>query len=104
MLISVRSTTRSTQLERARSLFEAKLGLEHSDTLVAMSSLANAYNHAGRPADAIPLFEQTITLMERRSAPTTCTRWRPATTSRASTPKPAASTRPSSSMKRCSRR
>jgi eukaryotic-like serine/threonine-protein kinase len=58
-----------SQFERTRTVFEAALGLEHSDTLVAMSSLANAYKHAGRSREAIPLFEQTIKLMDRALGP-----------------------------------
>ena len=57
------------QFERAKVLFKARLGLEHSNTLVAMSSLANAYHHAGRLKEAIPLFEQTIKLLDRVLGP-----------------------------------
>jgi serine/threonine protein kinase/tetratricopeptide (TPR) repeat protein len=58
------------QFERSKALLEEKFGLEHSDTLVAMSSLSNAYHHAGRLSEAIPLFEQTIVHMDRVLGPT----------------------------------
>ena len=45
------------------------MGLDQSDTLVAMSSLANAYHHGGRLNEAIRLFEQTIALMDRVLGP-----------------------------------
>jgi eukaryotic-like serine/threonine-protein kinase len=57
------------QFERSKALLEARFGLEHSDTLVAMSSLSNAYHHAGRLSEAIPLFELTIKHMDRVLGP-----------------------------------
>ena len=36
------------QFERSKALLEGRFGLDHSDTLVAMSSLSNAYHHAGQ--------------------------------------------------------
>ena len=45
------------------------LGPEHPDTLNARNSLAAAYQAAGRPADAIPLFEQTLVVRERLLGP-----------------------------------
>ncbi len=41
------------------------LGPDHPDTLNARNSLAAAYQAAGRVAEAIPLFEQTLTGRER---------------------------------------
>jgi tetratricopeptide (TPR) repeat protein len=40
--------------------FERLLGPDHPDTLNAVNSLAAAYQAAGRAAEAIPLFEQTL--------------------------------------------
>jgi hypothetical protein len=45
------------------------LGPDHPDTLNARNSLAAAYQAAGRPADAIPLFEQTLVVRERLLGP-----------------------------------
>ena len=41
------------------------LGPDHPDTLNARNSLAAAYQAAGRAAEAIPLFEQTLVAGER---------------------------------------
>ena len=57
------------QFERSKALLEGKFGLGHADTLVAMSSLSNAYHHAGRLKEAIPLFELTIKQMDRFLGP-----------------------------------
>ena len=45
------------------------LGPEHPDALNARNSLAAAYQAAGRPSDAIPLFEQTLVVRERLLGP-----------------------------------
>ena len=45
------------------------LGPDHPDTLNARNSLAAAYQAAGRPAEAIPLFEQTLVVRERLLGP-----------------------------------
>ena len=41
------------------------LGPDHPDTLNSRNSLAAAYQAAGRAAEAIPLFEQTLAGRER---------------------------------------
>ena len=48
---------------------ERVLGPEHPDTLNARNSLAAAYQEAGRPAEAIPLFERTLVGLERLQGP-----------------------------------
>jgi hypothetical protein len=48
---------------------ERMLGADHPDTLNARNSLAAAYVSAGRPADAIPLFERTLVGLERTQGP-----------------------------------
>jgi tetratricopeptide (TPR) repeat protein len=48
---------------------ERLLGREHPDVLNARNSLAAAYQAAGRPSDAIPLFEQTLVVRERLLGP-----------------------------------
>ena len=48
---------------------ERLLGPDHHDTLNSRNSLAAAYQAAGRPADAIPLFEQTLVVRERLLGP-----------------------------------
>ena len=45
------------------------LGPNHPDTLNSRNSLAAAYQAAGRPAEAIPLFEQTLVGRERLLGP-----------------------------------
>ena len=45
--------------------FERVLGPDQPDTLASRSNLAAAYQEAGRPADAIPLFEQTLADKQR---------------------------------------
>ena len=45
------------------------LGPDHPDTLNARNSLAAAYQAAGRVAEAIPLFEQTLVGRERLLGP-----------------------------------
>jgi tetratricopeptide (TPR) repeat protein len=41
------------------------LGADHADTLAVRNSLAAAYRDAGRPAAAIPLYEQNLAACER---------------------------------------
>lgn len=48
---------------------ERELGPEHHDTLNCQNSLAAAYQAAGRPAAAIPLFEQILVVRERLLGP-----------------------------------
>ena len=48
---------------------ERMLGPDHHDTLNSRNSLAAAYQAAGRPADAIALFEQTLVIRERFLGP-----------------------------------
>jgi tetratricopeptide (TPR) repeat protein len=48
---------------------EWSLGPHHPDTLNVRNSLAAAYQAAGRAAEAIPLFEQTLTARERLLGP-----------------------------------
>jgi eukaryotic-like serine/threonine-protein kinase len=57
------------QHERAVALREAKLGFDHSDTLLSRNSLALAYWSAGRIADAIRLHEQTLKHTEAKLGP-----------------------------------
>ena len=45
---------------------ELRLGPDHPDTMNARNSLAAAYLAAGRVAEAIPLFEQTLDVRQRR--------------------------------------
>jgi tetratricopeptide (TPR) repeat protein len=45
-------------LEEALAAQRDKLGADHADTLVSMDTLANAYQEAGRPAEAIRLYEE----------------------------------------------
>jgi tetratricopeptide (TPR) repeat protein len=45
------------------------LGPDHRDTLNSRNSLAAAYQAARRPAEAIPLFEQTLVVRERLLGP-----------------------------------
>ena len=48
---------------------ERVLGSDHPDTLTAQNNLAVAYQEAGRPAEAIPLFERTLAALERLLGP-----------------------------------
>ncbi|HEU5388981.1 MAG TPA: tetratricopeptide repeat protein [Streptosporangiaceae bacterium] len=48
---------------------ERMLGPDHPDTLNARNSLAAAYLAAGRPAEAVPLFERTLVGRERMLGP-----------------------------------
>ena len=48
---------------------ERMLGPNHPDTLNSRNSLAAAYQAAGRPAEAIPLFERTLVGRERLLGP-----------------------------------
>jgi tetratricopeptide (TPR) repeat protein len=54
-----------TQLEKARTLRQASLGANHSDTLDSANSLASAYQLAGYVDRALPLLQET--LRERRA-------------------------------------
>ena len=45
------------------------LGPDHHDTLTAQNNLAVAYQEAGRSAEAVPLFERTLSGMERLLGP-----------------------------------
>lgn len=44
----------------AKVIFERELGEDHPDTASCLSNLAMAYDFAGQPAKAIPLFERAI--------------------------------------------
>jgi RNA polymerase sigma factor (sigma-70 family) len=55
--------------EPLTSDLERLLGPDHPDTLNARNSLAAAYLAAGRVAEAIPLFEQTLAARERLLGP-----------------------------------
>jgi tetratricopeptide (TPR) repeat protein len=46
--------------EEVLRLRKEKLGLAHPDTLMAMANLGAAYREAGRPVEAIPLFEEAV--------------------------------------------
>ena len=48
---------------------ERVLGFDHPDTLTSQNNLAVAYQVAGRPAEAIPLFERTLAALERLLGP-----------------------------------
>jgi tetratricopeptide (TPR) repeat protein len=48
---------------------ERTLGPDHPDTMNARNSLAAAYQAAGRPAEAVPLFERTLVGRERLLGP-----------------------------------
>ncbi len=48
--------------EETLKLLIAKLGADHSDTLMCQENLAGAYASAGRIAEAVPLFEETLRL------------------------------------------
>ena len=48
---------------------ERLLGPDHPDTLNSRNSLAAAYLAAGRVAEAIPLFEQTLAVRQRMLGP-----------------------------------
>ena len=50
---------------------ERVLGPDHPDTLVSQNNLADAYQEAGRVAEAIPLYEQTWPPVSGCSARTT---------------------------------
>ena len=45
------------------------LGPDHPDTLTSRNNLAAAYQAAGRAAEAIPLYEQTLADRERVLGP-----------------------------------
>ncbi len=48
---------------------ERRLGPDHPRTLGSRNSLAAAYQQAGRPAEAVPLFEQILIARERMLGP-----------------------------------
>jgi tetratricopeptide (TPR) repeat protein len=48
---------------------ERTLGPDHPDTMNARNSLAAAYQAAGRPSEAVPLFERTLVGRERLLGP-----------------------------------
>ena len=48
---------------------ERVLGFDHPDTLTAQNNLAVAYQGAGRPAEAIPLFERALAAQEQLLGP-----------------------------------
>jgi tetratricopeptide (TPR) repeat protein len=56
-----------TVFERALATHSARLGPDHPDTLTSMNNLAMAYRAAGRLDEALPLFEQAATGMEKRA-------------------------------------
>ena len=59
-------------LKRASDLHRSTVGADHPDTLATLSTLAWAYRDAGRPAEAIALFEQVRDLPHPASSgPTT---------------------------------
>jgi Tetratricopeptide repeat/NB-ARC domain len=55
--------------QRLTADFERVLGRDHPDTLKSRNSLAAAYQMAGQPAAAIPLFELTLAAQERVLGP-----------------------------------
>ncbi len=54
---------------RALELYKAKLGPEHSSTLVCASNLAVAYDTAGKLDLALPLYEETLKLQKAKLGP-----------------------------------
>ncbi len=54
------------QHERARQLYESKMGREHPDTLTSMNNLATAYADAGRLDEAVKLHEETLKLRKKK--------------------------------------
>ena len=48
---------------------ERVLGFDHPDTLTSQNNLAVAYQGAGRPAEAIPLFERALAAQEQLLGP-----------------------------------
>jgi len=57
------------QFERALALREAKLGPDHSQTLITRSDLAGLYGASGRLAEAIAVYETTVKRMEATLGP-----------------------------------
>jgi tetratricopeptide (TPR) repeat protein/tRNA A-37 threonylcarbamoyl transferase component Bud32 len=56
-------------LTKARATFFARLGSDHTDTLMSMYSLALAYQQAGKYDRALPLFEETLALRKAKLGP-----------------------------------
>jgi serine/threonine protein kinase/tetratricopeptide (TPR) repeat protein len=54
---------------RARETFTRLLGPDHTQTLASMNSLANSYRDLGRYADALKLYEETLTLSRAKLGP-----------------------------------
>jgi serine/threonine protein kinase/tetratricopeptide (TPR) repeat protein len=54
------------QCDAAYSLFRAQLGVDHPDTLVCATNLANCYQGVGRTAEALKLREETLPLQQTR--------------------------------------
>jgi hypothetical protein len=52
--------------EKARTTRSAKLGLDHPDTLMSMSYLAEGYHSAGKLDQALRLFKETLKLRKAR--------------------------------------
>jgi tetratricopeptide (TPR) repeat protein/tRNA A-37 threonylcarbamoyl transferase component Bud32 len=48
-------------LTKARPVLERELGLDHIETLIFLNTLALAYEQNGQLAQALPLYEQTLT-------------------------------------------
>ena len=53
--------------EKVRDYYLATSGLEHPDTLMAMSRLANSYGYAGRQDEALKLREEVLALRRKVS-------------------------------------
>lgn len=59
-------------LPRLQQMFESnkvKLGREHPSTLKVMANLVKAYRHAGRLADALQVYEQSLPFMIEKFGP-----------------------------------
>jgi eukaryotic-like serine/threonine-protein kinase len=57
------------QYHRARDLYTAKLGPDHSDTLASMMGLAVTYSDLGRHPEALTLREETLKLVMAKLGP-----------------------------------
>jgi serine/threonine protein kinase len=57
------------QHDRSRALRRQALGADHPDSLASMNNLATAYQDAGRFADALHLFEETLTGFKAKLGP-----------------------------------
>ncbi len=55
--------------EQTLAARERALGPDHPDTLTSRNNLANAYQEAGRAAEAIPLHQQALAAFERVLGP-----------------------------------